>query len=263
MNSIVRKKIIQEYYSKRSKNYDRQKRRTWQTSQGFGIEVINELLDALTLFENKVVLEVGVGSGRNALTLMQKIKPEFVGLDLSKEMLKLAKTKMSSFKQNLDLILGDAEQLPFVNNAFDSIVCMSTMHYFESQEKMLKKFSAVLKEKGTFVYGDLTIHELDDQGFFETLERTLSKAHARYYKPSEMRKLMQTNGFRISKIKTVPYRKSYNSLMKDKGEYFDVTPEMLQEHIQRATLNEKEQYGLTATELTLYYTIISAIRAGA
>jgi len=263
MDSIVRKKIIQEYYSNRSKDYDLQKSRTWRTSQGFGIEVINELLDALASFENKLVLEVGVGSGRNAVPLMEKIKPQFVGLDLSKEMLKLARRKMSSFKQNLDLILGDAEHLPFMNNAFDAIVCMSAMHYFESQEEMLKKFSAVLKENGTFFYGDLTIHELDGQGFFEALERTLSKAHARYYKPSETAKLMWANGFRISRIKTVVYRKSYNLLMEDKGEYFDVAPEMLQEHIRRATLNEREQYGLTATELTLYYTIIAAIRAGA
>jgi len=128
------------------------------------------------------------------------------------------------------------------------------------QEEILKKFSKSLKEKGIFLYGDLTIHELDNQRFFETMERILSKAHARYYKPSEIQKLMRTSGFRISKMKNVAYRKSYRSLIEDKGEYFDITPEMLQVHIRRAAVDEKEQYGLTTTELTLYYTVIVATR---
>ena len=263
MNNTDRKKIIQEYYSRRSKNYDRQKSRTWRTSKGFAIEVVNELLNALASFDEKIVLEVGVGSGRNALFLMEKIRPQFVGLDLSKEMLNVARNKLFAYKKHLDLIQGDAEHMPFVAQTFDEILCMSTMHYLDSQQEMLKRFSTVLKEKGTFFYGDLTIHELDNNGFFEVLEKTLSKAHRRYCKPSEIKKLIEKSGFCISRVKTVAYRKSYDSLMEDKGKYFDVAPEKLQEHVRRATLDEKEHYDLTATELTLYYTTITATRTEA
>jgi len=260
MVSLSRKKLIQRYYSARAKDYDRQKSRTWKTSRGFGNEVTDELHSALKGFGGRLVLEVGVGSGRNALPLLEKIRPQLVGLDLSKEMLQAAKTKMTPFKQNSNLILGDADHLPFTNRAFEAIICMSTMHYFESQARMLQKFSKILKEKGVFVYGDLTIHEMDSHGFFEALERTLSKAHTKYFKPSEMKRLIETNGFRIVKTKTIAYRKSHQALMEDKGEYFDVKPEQLNEHVHAATPDVREQYGLTATELTLYYTVIVAVR---
>jgi ubiquinone/menaquinone biosynthesis C-methylase UbiE len=260
MNNITRKKIIRQYYSRRANDYDGQKSRTWKTSQGFGTEVIDEMLEPLAGFENKHVLEVGVGNGRNALPLMERVKPRFVGLDVSREMLELARTKMASYKQNSDAILADAEHLPFMNGTFDAIICISAMHYFESQEAILEKFSAALKEKGVFVYGDLTIHEADDQGFFEKLERTLSKAHARYYKPTEMQELMESRGFHVSKSRTVAYGKSYRSLMEDKGEYFNVPIETLQKRIHEATAQAKAQYGLTNKELTLYYTIIVALK---
>lgn len=258
MNSIARKKVIQKYYSKRAMDYDRQKSRTWKIPQGFADEVTSEMLGALKDFEDKLVLEVGSGTGRNALPLLEKVNPRFVGLDLSREMLKLAKTKMPRSKDRVHLVLGDAEHLPFADEVFDAVLCMSTMHYFESQAKVLALFSRVLRNTGIFVYGDLTVHELDDNGFFERLERTVSKAHVGYCKPSEAKRLMETSGLDVSKLKTVAYRKSFRSLMEDKGAYFGVKSETLQEFISNAASDAKKQYALTSTELTLYYTIITA-----
>lgn len=261
MKDALRKKIIQEYYARRSKDYDRQKSRTWKTSQGFSNEVIDETISALTTFENKLVLEVGVGSGRNALPLMKKVGLQFAGVDLSKEMLTVAKGKMSDFKPSLSLILGDAEHLPFLDETFEGIICLSAMHYFTSQDKMLKRFSALLKRGGILVYGDLTVHESDEKSFLERLERILSKAHSQYYRPTEIQKLMKTRGFPVSKIKTIKYRKSYLSLIEDKGQYFQVTLEKLHRHIQDASTDARDQYELTDNEMTLYYTIITAQRA--
>jgi ubiquinone/menaquinone biosynthesis C-methylase UbiE len=256
MNSADRKKLIQRYYSLRAKDYDRQKSRTWKSPQGFSNEITDELLDALKDFKNKLVLEVGVGSGRNALPLLAEINPRFMGLDLSREMLKLVRVKMASSKKNVDLILGDAEHLPLADEVFDAVVCMSAMHYFAFQEKVLLEFSRMLKRKSVLVCGDLTVRELDGQGFFEALERTLSKAHAGYHKPSEIKNMLEANGFRVSRMKTFAYRKSYKALMEDKGEYFNVKPETLQEVIFNASIDAKEQYALTDTGLTLFYTMI-------
>jgi len=260
MGDITRKKVIQEYYARRSKDYDRQKRRTWKSNEGFSDEVIGEVLEALVAFDNKLLLDVGVGSGRNALPLLEKVEPDFVGFDLSREMLELAKEKMVSFKDNLHLTMGDGEHLPFADNVFDAIVCMSALHYFALEGKILQTFSKALRKTGVLVYGDLTIHESDSQGFLESLERTVSKAHAIYHKPSEVKKLMEAHGFRITRMKTFAYRKSFNSLMEDKGRYFGVSAETLHEFLQTVTPTAKVQYHLTNTDLTLYYTIIVAQR---
>lgn len=260
MENIERKKLIQYYYSSRAKDYDKQKSRTWKTAQGFGTEVTDELLKALKIPNIKNVLEIGVGTGRNTLPLLHRIKTRFVGLDLSKEMLKAAETKLSSSKQSINLILGDAEHLPFAEETFDAIVCMSALHYFAFQESILGNFSQMLKKNGTLVCGDLTLHELDDVKFLETLERTLSKAHAGYHKPSEIKRLLENSGSQVVRTKTVAYRKSYHALIEDKGEYFGVTARTLHTLVQRATATAKEQYGLGNAAMTLYYTIITAQR---
>jgi ubiquinone/menaquinone biosynthesis C-methylase UbiE len=258
VDNVARKKLIREYYSRRSLDYDRQKSRTWKSSQGFGKEVFDELLTALAGFRHRLVLEVGVGSGRNALPLLDKIKAELIGLDLSKEMLKKTRAKMSPFKDQLSLILADGEHLPFVDQAFDAVICMSTMHYFTSQSRILHGFREALRENGKLVYGDLTVHEMDNRRFFEGLEKTLSKAHARYYKPSQIKKLIREQGFHILRMKTVGYQKSYNALMEDKGRYFGVAPETLNEYVKGATADAREQYALTQTDMTLFYATITA-----
>lgn len=260
MNDIAHKKIVQEYYSKRARDYDRQKARTWRSEIGFGASIISSIMKALAGLENKPVLEVGVGSGRLGFPLLEKVKPCLVGLDLSREMLKLTRTKMSTYKQKFGLILGDAEHLPFVNGVFDAIICISTMHYFASPERSLAEFTRTLKDKGIFVYGDLTMHELDNRCFLDTLEKTTSKAHARYCKPSEMKGLLENHGFCVSKIEVFPYRKSYRALMEDKGKYFAVKPNALQDCLRGATADEKRLYSIGNDKLTLFYTLITALK---
>lgn len=260
MENMAYKRIVQEYYSKRARDYDRQKIRTWGSPQGLGTEIINGVIDSFLGFRNKLVLEVGVGSGRIGYHLLDRVKPWFVGLDLSKEMLKLAKAKLSVLKQKFDLVLGDAEHLPFIDNVFEAVACISTMHYFADYTKSLREFSRVLKRNGVFVYGDLTLHELDAHGFLDTLEKTLSKAHAKYYKPSEMGKLLEDHGFHVSKMHTIPYRKSYMALMEDKGKYFNVKSETLCEIIKSADLNEQMLYAMNENELTLFYTLIITLK---
>jgi ubiquinone/menaquinone biosynthesis C-methylase UbiE len=260
LTETVRKKTIQTYYSVRAKDYDQQKSRTWKSDQGFGTEVLDEVLNAFKSFQNKLLLEVGVGSGRNAKPLLEKIRPQLVGLDLTKEMLNITRKKMSAYKQNIDLILGDAEHMPFAPKVFDGILCVSTMHYFTDQEESVKDFKEKLKDKGTFVYGDLSPHEADNQEFFETLERTISKAHAKYYKASEIIKLLETHGFHVIRTKTIAYRKSYEKLIEDKARYFAVGPKRLERHVDVASKESRKRYALTDTELTQFYTIIVASR---
>lgn len=260
MSSIERKRLIMKYYSERANNYDQQKTRTWHSKQGFRTRIIDEITDALFSLKDKTVLEVGVGSGRISVPILKAIGCRIVGLDLSKEMLALAKRKTSNNKKQFDLILGDAEHLPFKNEGFNAIVCISTMHYFQSTEKSLTKIAMALKTGGVFVYGDLSMHELDAHGFLDLLEKTLSNAHSKYYKPSEMRQLLENHGFKISRMNIVPYRKSYSALMEDKGQYFNVTSATLQKTIQQASLHERKLYDIDNTELTLFYAIITALK---
>lgn len=260
MSTVRHKKTVQQYYSKRAIEYDKQKARTWKSERGFEASIINFIIAALANLKNKLLLEVGVGSGRIGFPLLEKVNPWLVGLDLSREMLKVAKAKMSVYKQEFDLVLGDAEHLPFIKGGFDAVVCISTMHYFMNLKRSLTEISGTLKEKGTFVYGDLTLHEMDSNCFLDKLEKTISKAHAKYYKPSKMKSLLENYGFSISKMKVFHYRKSYGALIEDKGKYFGVKPKTLEKCVREASPSERKLYFMSKEQLTLFYTLITALK---
>jgi predicted GIY-YIG superfamily endonuclease len=59
-------------------------------------------------------------------------------------------------------------------------------------------------------------------------------------------------------MKTVAYKKTYSALMEDKGQYFGVTQETLRRYMDEATAKAQKQYALTSTEMTLFYTVITA-----
>ena len=261
MKDYDREKLIQRYYSARAQEYDRQKSRTWQSIRGFRNEVFEAILQGLKNCNNKLLLEVGVGSGRNAKPVLERTNTYLVGLDLSKEMLGAARSKLTKHKEKFDLILGGAEDLPLIDAAFDAILCISTMHYFSDQEKALDAFQKLLKKKGILIYGDLTKHESDDEDFFENLERAVSKAHARYYKASEMKGLMKRTGFHILRTTTIEYLKRYDALIEDKGRYFGIGIDAINRLTRAATSRTRKQYALTDRRLTQFYTVITSTKA--
>jgi len=260
MSSFRRKKLVQEYYSARANQYDRQKSRTWKTSEGFGKDILKEILDGFREFNEKTILEIGVGTGRNAKPLLEKIEPCFIGLDLSKKMIQAAKKKLLGHKKNVNLILGDADHLPFASDSFGGVLCMSTMHYFFDQEKALEDFRKLLKKKGILIYGDLSPHEFDNDEFFESLERTISKVHVRYYKTSEMKRMIEKSGFHVVRVRIIEYQKTYDALIEDKGSYFDVRIDSLRRFTEGASTKAKKQYALTETAMNLFYSVIRAMK---
>jgi ubiquinone/menaquinone biosynthesis C-methylase UbiE len=262
MNGVDHKRLVQEYYSRRAHDYDRQKIRTWDSKQGFGDEIAEAMVHALQDCKGKPVLEVCVGTARTTLLLLAKVKPLLVGLDFSKEMLKIAKRKASSRGSKPNLVLGDAEHLPFAGKAFSAVVCTSSAHYFTDLRRNLAEFLRVLQDEGVFLYGDLTLHESDRRRFLDRLESTVSNAHGRYCMPSEVKDMLEDAGFAVSMQTVVPYRKSFKSLMEDKGRYFGVKPEALEKCVCSASEEERRLYAINDNELTLFYTVMKAVKKG-
>lgn len=97
-----------------------------------------------TFLRNSLLLDVGSGTG--ALLEHLTVKPEnYVGLDISKKMCQIAKTKFPSFS----FILADGAYLPFRKSTFDSIVSLwGGMSYARSL--IYREVFNVLKSKGRY-----------------------------------------------------------------------------------------------------------------
>lgn len=87
-----------------------------------------------------VVLEAGVGTGRIATTL----DVEIVGLDLSRPMMEVLRTKTSA----VPLVEGDATRLPFPDAAFGAAYVAHVLHLIPTWEAALAELVRVVRSGG-------------------------------------------------------------------------------------------------------------------
>ena len=103
--------------------------------------------NALTHYLNEQkdgkLLEIGVGNGSNLLHLK---KHEITGIDLSEEMLKLARKRLPNPKISLQKM--DGENLTFAPNTFDYIIISHVLSVTQDPDKMLNEVHRVLRPKG-------------------------------------------------------------------------------------------------------------------
>lgn len=98
------------------------------------------------------VLDLGCGTAE----LMSQVISEdssrhMTGLDLSEEMLKIAKDKLGL---KASFVLGDAENLPFADESFDLVYCNDSFHHYPHPQAVLLEMNRVLKPGGTLLIGD-------------------------------------------------------------------------------------------------------------
>jgi ubiquinone/menaquinone biosynthesis C-methylase UbiE len=98
------------------------------------------------------VLEVAIGTGRS----LEHYPPDvsIVGIDLTPEMLRLAKRRAARLGREVELIEGDAEHLPFDDAAFDTVVCELGLCSIPRPAVAIAEMARVLKPGGTLLLLD-------------------------------------------------------------------------------------------------------------
>ena len=116
-----------------------------------GIDIIwrKKFIKILNFSNNDVVLDVATGTGDVAFEIRKKYKSKITGLDLSINMLEIAKKKAKNKNiEDIKFIEGDAENLPFEDNTFDKLVISYGLRNLGDTEKGIKEFYRVLKPGG-------------------------------------------------------------------------------------------------------------------
>jgi|SRR6516165_4343452 ubiquinone/menaquinone biosynthesis C-methylase UbiE len=133
------------YWDKKSRSYDREMRffdrvlfgdsRNWACSQARGD-----------------VLEVAVGTGLN----LDAYPPEtrLTGIDLSDEMLEIARTRARELGREAALQQGDAQSLPFADATFDTVVCTFGLCAIPNIDDALDEMARVLRLGGRLILVD-------------------------------------------------------------------------------------------------------------
>ena len=100
------------------------------------------------------ILDLCCGTGRHSMILTRK-GWNMIGLDLSENLLTIAKQNMQREGVNFPLVRGDMRHLPFRNQVFSAVLCMFTSFGYLSSEKedmkSLREVRRTLRTNGKFL----------------------------------------------------------------------------------------------------------------
>lgn len=99
------------------------------------------------------VLEVGFGPGMNLPFYGDEVR-NLVALDPSEELRAIASESIAAFKKPFEFIGGQAEDMPFEDRQYDSIVCTWTLCSATDPVRALGEMRRTLKPGGVLIFAE-------------------------------------------------------------------------------------------------------------
>ncbi|WMJ77278.1 MULTISPECIES: class I SAM-dependent methyltransferase [unclassified Sedimentibacter] len=100
------------------------------------------------------ILDVGCGTGNFSVKLAKK-GCSVTGIDVSDEMLSIARKKASDLNLDIELMNMDVNNLSFDDNTFDGVISMTAFEFIEDAPKALKELLRVVKKGGQVLIGTI------------------------------------------------------------------------------------------------------------
>ena len=160
-----------------------------------------QMLEELALEPFEDVLDVGCGTGA-VLELLHERYPhkQLTGLDLTPKMIEVACAKQLD---NINFIVGDAENLPFEPQSFDAVLCSNSFHHYPRPDRFFAEAARVLRPGGRLILRDYTSNDVV-VWLMNNLELPLARlfghGDVRICKVSELRDLAEAAGLDLLKL---------------------------------------------------------------
>ena len=176
-------------YDKQAHRYDQRWRRYITQTLGF--------LKASIFFRSTdKILDVGCGTGEfERLILSEHPEQQMIGIDISENMLELARKKCSPYPKVTFLKAG-AAALPFPDFSFDLVLSANALHYFDEPDASLAEMRRVLIPGGSVVILDWCKNYLMCRCFDFFLKR-IERGYHSCYTQHELDSLLRSAGFAI------------------------------------------------------------------
>jgi ubiquinone/menaquinone biosynthesis C-methylase UbiE len=191
-------------YSRQATSYDRRWNIRW------GEATLRAAIEAVPWSELSRVLDVGCGTGELERAVRSRLRSSFclMGADISLAMLQRAHQKLRGVR-GISWANAPAESLPFVEGAFDAVVCNNSFHYYRDPVRVLEEFRRVLRPDGQLILvdwcGDFWVNRLSQWALWAVHRLYLHRyALARCYGLDECETLLTSAGFRIDSAERLP-----------------------------------------------------------
>jgi len=117
------------------------------------LNITEKTIRLMDLRSGERVLDLGCGSGWATRLLARLVSdgPEgfgqVVGLDVSDEMIRQARAA-SKYFENILYVWGSAQQIPWEENFFDTVLSVESFYYYPDQDRALAELFRVLAPRG-------------------------------------------------------------------------------------------------------------------
>jgi demethylmenaquinone methyltransferase/2-methoxy-6-polyprenyl-1,4-benzoquinol methylase len=106
------------------------------------------LVDEVAPAAGQRILDVATGTGMVAAELLGRADCSVVGIDQSKEMLAAARARFASDGAHVELVEGQAEELPFGEESFDALTVTYLLRYVEDPPATVRELARVVRPGG-------------------------------------------------------------------------------------------------------------------
>jgi ubiquinone/menaquinone biosynthesis C-methylase UbiE len=143
---------------------------------------------ASELPEGGSVLEVAPGPGYFCIALAKRSGYQVTGLDLSPDMVRIAREKAVDAGVAIDFQQGNSSSMPFPENSFDFLVCRAAFKNFAHPQRALAEMHRVLRPGGRGLIIDLRrdaqpaeIYQAVDGMGLTLMNRVITKLTFRFF----------------------------------------------------------------------------------
>lgn len=180
----------------KSKNSFNQQAEKYDTSDysKYPRECYPFVLNAINNIHFNKILDLGCGTGIILKEISSKNSSvELFGLDLSENMLAQATRRLGTAAK---LTVGDAENLPYLDNTFDLVCCVESFHHYPNPKKALSEINRVLKKGGLFLLCD-TWTSSPLRQIMNFFIRFSNDGDVHIYSENEIKRLLTATGFNM------------------------------------------------------------------
>lgn len=113
------------------------------------------LVEVANIEGNETILDVATGTGHSAIALANHVgaSGRVIGIDIAADMLEVARANITKAGlNNIELQLGDAENLNFEDGSFDKVICASGIFFLPDMLAGLKEWRRVTKPGGVVAF---------------------------------------------------------------------------------------------------------------
>lgn len=192
------KELVVSQFGSNAKNYVKSKGHSKGADLAFLTEVAAD-------YAGEKALDIATGGGHVANKLAG-LFGEVVAFDLTPQMLLYAEEFIkSNGHENVSFVQGEAEKLPFLDEAFNLVTCRIAPHHFTDVQSFVNESARVLKKDGAFIVVDNVAPESDAYDtFYNEVEKKRDPSHKRAYKKTEWFKMLEGAGFTIELMTCFP-----------------------------------------------------------